>query len=144
MLYHTFQGDCQKLIADCYDDNLPKRAVQATINSAAVVHAALLLGSFDTSDTGPRAHIDEAKELLSKAQNCCETQKFDGAADLACAVEQYLKLLGKTFYEAVTDEELQAIKDALLRGAGGLATHSGHWSNCTVCYRRVRHAYGAG
>jgi len=34
------------------------------------------------------------------------------------------------WYEKVTDEELAAIKLAMVSGPRGIATHSGHWYNC--------------
>jgi hypothetical protein len=40
------------------------------------------------------------------------------------------RLLGKEFYEAVSKEELEAIKKAMVSGHGGIATHSGHWYKC--------------
>lgn len=39
-------------------------------------------------------------------------------------------MLGREFYEEVTEEEIEAIKRAMLGGRGGIASHSGHWYNC--------------
>jgi hypothetical protein len=39
-------------------------------------------------------------------------------------------LLQKERYEVVTPEELAAIKQAMVSGPAGIATHSGHWYNC--------------
>jgi hypothetical protein len=72
---------------------------------------------------------ETAKGLLGRAGKLCELP-FKGAAELAEAVEQSLRLLGKEFYEEVTKEELEAIKRAMVSGPGGIATHSGHWYNC--------------
>jgi hypothetical protein len=39
-------------------------------------------------------------------------------------------MLDKEFYEAVSGEELESIKKAMVSGRGGIATHSGHWYKC--------------
>lgn len=46
------------------------------------------------------------------------------------AVDNTLGLLGKEWNKEVTAEELAAIKQAMVSGHGGIATHSGHWYKC--------------
>lgn len=70
-----------------------------------------------------------AKELLRKALLLCK-QPFKGADTLVAAVDMSLKLLGMEFYVEVSKEEIEAIKQAMVSGPGGISTHSGHWYNC--------------
>jgi hypothetical protein len=42
-----------------------------------------------------------------------------------------MKSLRKEWYEQATPEEVAAAKRAMVSGAGGIATHSGHWYNCS-------------
>ncbi|KAH9907356.1 hypothetical protein F4778DRAFT_768940 [Xylariomycetidae sp. FL2044] len=46
------------------------------------------------------------------------------------SVQVTMRLYEGPRYEVVTPEELAAIKTAMVSGAGGIATHSGHWYNC--------------
>lgn len=55
---------------------------------------------------------------------------FDGAEQLQKDVEGAQRFLGREWYEPVTAEELAAIKVVMVSGAGGIATHSGHWYKC--------------
>lgn len=39
-------------------------------------------------------------------------------------------MLRREWYESVSAEELAAIKQAMVGGPRGIATHAGHWYNC--------------
>lgn len=62
--------------------------------------------------------MNGARELLEKALELCK-QPFQNAEQLKMAVEESIKLLGREWYEAVTSEELAAIKQAMVSGPGG-------------------------
>lgn len=70
----------------------------------------------------PQASITDQSYLVT---NTCLRNR-----QLQDAVQAMLRLYEGPRYEAVTSEELAAIKSAMVSGAGGLSTHSGHWYNC--------------
>jgi hypothetical protein len=123
-------NNCIVLINSCTRDNLPKLAVEATLYHARI---AQILGSSGLANDEGRKNAEEhremAKELLQKALILCK-QPFKGADTLAAAVDMSLKLLGMEFYAEVSKEEIEAIKQAMVSGPGGISTHSGHWYNC--------------
>jgi hypothetical protein len=45
-------------------------------------------------------------------------------------VEEAIKLLRGEWYSEVTADELALIKQAMVSGSGGIATHSGRWYQC--------------
>ncbi|KAF1915145.1 hypothetical protein BDU57DRAFT_576497 [Ampelomyces quisqualis] len=127
---NAFLNNCLILINSCTRDNLPKLAVEATLYHSRI---AQLLGASGLVNDEARKNAEEhrqmAKELLRKALILCE-QPFKGADTLAKAVDMSLKLLGMEFYAEVTKEEIEAIKQAMISGPGGMSTHSGHWYKC--------------
>jgi hypothetical protein len=129
---HTmpFLDKCLQTIKQCSDSQLPKLAAQATLYYAQIFHVSNTTKIGNESDRKNAAKVREtAKDLLEKAHKLCE-QPFNGASAFSIAIERYLSLLGKEFYEEVTKAELDAIKKAMLGGRQGIATHSGHWYNC--------------
>jgi hypothetical protein len=116
-----------KLVNECNKDSLPKVAVEASLYYARVAGLVASLGHEDRSND--TVYRDTAKDLLERAAKLCE-QPFKGADILLRAVEQSARLLGKEWYEKVTDAEIAAIKAAMVSGRGGIATHSGHWYEC--------------
>lgn len=126
----TFLSDCLQIIAGCTRDSLPKLEIEAILYYSRI---AQVRGSSGFIQEEHRANYEKyrekAKALLEEASGLCKLP-FKGAAVLGEAVEQSLRLLGKEFYEAVTKEEMEAIKRAMVSGPGGIATHSGHWYNC--------------
>ncbi|KAF1840898.1 uncharacterized protein K460DRAFT_194232 [Cucurbitaria berberidis CBS 394.84] len=122
-----FLPECIKLIDGCNDNNFPKIAVEATLYYARIAGLCTSL-SVEDRDKGGN-HREAAHVLLEKAAKLCE-QPFQGADVLEKAVEQAARLLGKEWYEKVSDEEIKAIKKAMVSGSRGIATHSGHWYNC--------------
>ncbi|KAB5577473.1 hypothetical protein GE09DRAFT_988414 [Coniochaeta sp. 2T2.1] len=73
--------------------------------------------------------IESAKETLEFSEELCHSQ-FEGAEQLRKDVEMAQRLLGREWYEPVTDEEIKAIKQAMVSGRHGINTHSGHWYKC--------------
>jgi hypothetical protein len=129
-LTRPFLQICATFIRDCNTESLPKLAVEASLYFARIVRLYRYSGLSDNSDDGKATeYVNEARELLEKAVELCK-QPFQNAKQLKMAAEESIKLLGREWYEAVTSEELASIKQAMVGGAGGIATHSGHWYNC--------------
>jgi hypothetical protein len=125
-----FLAECLQTIKQCSESQLPKLAVQATLYYAQIFHVSNPTKIDNENDRKNVAKLHEtAKDMLAKARKLCE-QPFNGAPAFSVAIERYLSLLGKEFYEEVTKAELDAIKKAMLGGRQGIATHSGHWYNC--------------
>jgi len=124
-----FLKDTKRLIDDCIRESLPKLAVEA------ILHYARIAEFFGSAQFGQNKHAkamnyrNTAKDLLSKADTLCESS-FSGRDNLRQAVVAASKMLSKEFYEAVSKEELESIKNAMVSGRGGIATHSGHWYKC--------------
>ncbi|CAG5157044.1 uncharacterized protein ALTATR162_LOCUS4837 [Alternaria atra] len=125
-----FLKDTEKLIGDCIHESLPKLAVEA------ILHYARVTQSFSGAQSGQnndRAKATDyrnlAKNLLKTANKLCE-HSFRDRNNLRQAVIAATKMLDKEFYEAVSGEELESIKKAMVSGRGGIATHSGHWYKC--------------
>jgi hypothetical protein len=125
-----FFPDCLQLIEECNNHQLPKLAVEATLEYA---HMIKFYNSPNMAKeeefTRVAGHHETAKRLLQAAQKLCE-QPFQGASILSQTLERYSRLLGKDFYEPITKAEIDAIKQAMLGDREGIATHSGHWYNC--------------
>ncbi|KAF2018601.1 NFX1-type zinc finger-containing protein 1, partial [Aaosphaeria arxii CBS 175.79] len=129
-LTKPFLKNCNGFIDSCTKESLPQLAVQAIIFFSRVVfsfHSMRILGT--ESRAMAKQFVEQAKELLQNAIELCQ-QPFRDAEQLKVAVEHSLELLGREWYEEVTAEELQAIKDAMVSGGRGISTHSGHWYNC--------------
>lgn len=129
-LAKTFFASCKSLITGCVLENLPKLAVEVILSYAKVAH------SWESFCQLSKNCIEEAsenvkfaKELLEEAKELCKLE-FGSADILRAFVEDLIKLLRKSWYEAVTPEEIAAIKAAMVSGSSGIATHSGHWYNC--------------
>ena len=120
---------CKTFLADCETENLPKLAVETSIYFARIARLYQFSGLSDSDKTIVTEYSNEAIEQLQKALLLCK-EPFQDAEQLKKAVEDAIKLLQREWYEEVTSEELHAIKQAMVRGPGGIATHSGHWYNC--------------
>lgn len=134
-LTKPFLEICGTFIKDCNSENLPKLAVEASLYYARVARhyrsSSLSTNDDDKKDTAKATeYVNEARDLLEKALELCQ-RPFENAEQLKKAVEESIKFLGKEWYEAVTAEELASIKQAMVGGSRGLATHSGHWYNCS-------------
>jgi hypothetical protein len=125
-----FLKDCKKLIGDCILESLPKLAVKASLYYARI---AQLFGSSglakDTDREKATGYRNTAKALLTQAVKLCESS-FRDRDTLRQGIATATKMMNKEFYEAVSKEELEAIKKAMVSGPGGIATHSGHWYKC--------------
>jgi hypothetical protein len=128
-LTKPFFQTCKTFLADCNTENLPKLAVETSIYFARIVRLYQSCGLSDSDKIIATEYSKEATEQLQKALLLCK-QPFQDAEQLKKAVEDTVKLLQREWYEEVTPEELRAIKQAMVRGPRGIATHSGHWYNC--------------
>lgn len=125
-----FLQSCTKLINDCTTESLPKLAVEATLYYSRI---AQLFGSSTLITNAQRekakAYRQTAKDLLTQAEQLCK-KSFRDRDTLLEAIVHALKMLGREFYEPVSQEEIDQIKRAMVSGYGGMATHSGHWYDC--------------
>ncbi|KIW22051.1 uncharacterized protein PV07_12556 [Cladophialophora immunda] len=129
-LTKPFLQICATLIRDCNTESLPKLAVEASLYFARIVQLYRSSGLSGCNDDGKATrYANEARELLGKAVELCD-QPFQNAEQLKTAAEESIKLLGREWYEPVTSAELASIKQAMVGGSKGMATHSGHWYNC--------------
>ena len=134
-LVTPFFNDCTNFVANCSsaETNLPKLAVEASLNHAATARLyETYCRATNTDIPHASAYVASAKALLEKAKEYC-TLGFSNADALLGAVEESLRLLGREWYEEVSAEEIAAVKKAMLSagsGGGGIDTHSGHWYNC--------------
>ena len=135
----SFFASCEQLIVDCDAENQPKSGVEARLyyGRIACLHQSYSFAAKRPEDTGTTtimttttAHVQRAKTFLAEAAQLCAQGFFQNADGLQTAVEETLRLLGKQWYEPVSAAELATIKAAMVSGAGGLATHSGHWYKC--------------
>ncbi|KAM0157524.1 hypothetical protein ACHAPG_004647 [Botrytis cinerea] len=132
-LSKPFFKSCLSHIESCRDESLPRLAVEGILYFAKI---ARLFDSYTrsaaNSEAGERDYpspIEKAKRLLDEAKALCK-EGFQNADSLLAAVENSIKYLSREWYEEVTKEELDAIKNAMVSGRGGIATHSGHWYEC--------------
>ncbi|EFR02412.1 NFX1-type zinc finger-containing protein 1 [Nannizzia gypsea CBS 118893] len=126
-----FFRNCEKFITECDAQNLPKLAVEASVLFAS------LSRSFEDDCRSSRINLDTAKGvietakgLLEKALETCQ-RPFYNVEGLRVVVEQSINSMKREWYEEVTSVEKEAIKAAMLSGPRGIATHSGHWYNCS-------------
>ncbi|OAL74790.1 hypothetical protein A7D00_0384 [Trichophyton violaceum] len=126
-----FFQTCKKFIAECETQNLPKLAVEGTLLCASIAR------SFEAHCRSTKTNIDAAtkivetaEELLEKALKTCQ-RPFHNAESLRTLVEQSIRSMKTEWYEEITSDEKEAIKAAMLSGPKGIATHSGHWYNCS-------------
>ncbi|KAI4196174.1 MAG: hypothetical protein LQ350_006722 [Teloschistes chrysophthalmus] len=127
---YEFFEQCSLIIDQCSDLSLPKFSVEATLLYARVARAYQAFShSFKTNVDNSSDYVKKAEELLNKANELC-AHPFENAAKLRHAVQESLKSLRREWYEEVTAEEKKAIRDAMVSGPRGIATHSGHWYNC--------------
>ncbi|KAL8397632.1 hypothetical protein RB594_004369 [Gaeumannomyces avenae] len=126
-----FLQECKGFIEECRQENLPRMEVQGIAAYARVAKSFLSSRPAETSSSSPsaQAYIDIARDLLERASGLCKV-RFEGAKELQAEIEQITRLYVREWYEPVTADEIAAIKAAMLSGAAGIATHSGHWYKC--------------
>ncbi|KAK6219129.1 hypothetical protein LQW54_002378 [Pestalotiopsis sp. IQ-011] len=131
-----FMKDCAELIADARKAFLIRIEVGAIL---ALAKTSMLVAGYTrgqaaltptTEKEKESFEKDKIKELLDSAADACEKLQDAHGRQLQDAVQAMLRLYEGPRYEAVTSQELAAIKSAMVSGAGGLSTHSGHWYNC--------------
>ncbi|KAK5189250.1 hypothetical protein LTR47_011248 [Exophiala xenobiotica] len=121
---------CGTFIRDCGVDMLPKLAVEASLYFAHGVSLRQSAGlSIGIDQARTTQYAQDARDLLEKAMDLCNLP-FQNADQLRAAAEESVKLLRREWYEELSPEELASIKQAMVTGPGGFATHSGHWYNC--------------
>lgn len=124
-----FFESCQTFILDCNSEHLPKLNVEARLYFAQGARRYQSSSIQQTSREKATEHVATAREYLKEAEDLC-VQRFQNADKLLTAVQETAKSLRKEWYEPVSEEELASIKNAMVSGAAGLMTHSGHWYNC--------------
>ncbi|KAL2813322.1 hypothetical protein BDW59DRAFT_167563 [Aspergillus cavernicola] len=107
---------CEEFITSSMSGKFPRLCVEVQLyyGRIAFLYQSVVLPSGTASGTETSQvteYVVRAKEYIQQAA-------------------ESLKLLNNARYEAVTKEELDAIKLAMVSGRSGLATHSGHWYNC--------------
>jgi hypothetical protein len=127
----SFFESCGELIGECDVENLPRSSVEVRLYYSRI---ARLYQSYSFAAKSPdiskaMEHVKCAKIFLLEAKDLC-ARGFQNANALQGAVEETLKLLGKEWYEPVSENEIATIKAAMVSGAEGISTHSGHWYNC--------------
>lgn len=101
---------CAKFIQDCNDENLPKIAVESTLQFAETARSfQSCMHSLKLDIKDAAATVTQARELLEQAKQLC-LRKFQNAEELRKAVEETLRLLEKEWYEEVTPEDIASIK----------------------------------
>ena len=132
-----FLKDCKALIVDSSTHALPRIAIQGSLAYAQITKYLQRSKAYrESSPEGVREYVETARKLLDDAENMCRVG-FDGAEQVLKDIQDAQRLLGREWYQAVTAEEIAAIKIAMVSGSSGIATHSGHWYKClnghTVC-----------
>ncbi|KAF2638002.1 hypothetical protein P280DRAFT_456763 [Massarina eburnea CBS 473.64] len=128
----TFLRVCNESIKKYNNEKLPKLAVETVLYHGRIVRAyqtSSPIVANSTHNAKAAAYVEQSKKLLEQAQELCR-KSFQHADSLLVAVNESLKLLKKEWHEDVTADELAAIKQAMVSGRGGIATHSGHWYYC--------------
>ncbi|KAK0624972.1 hypothetical protein B0T17DRAFT_639113 [Bombardia bombarda] len=133
---NDFFEACQSLIAEASKAKLPRLVISASLSFAKIsqlysgyrrAHASVIK-SPPKGIAIPGDQTETARELLATALELC-----DGLPDneeLRAPLVAMMRLYEGPKYETVTPEEIEAIKTAMVSGAGGIMTHSGHWYNC--------------
>ncbi|KAF7881219.1 uncharacterized protein EAF02_007110 [Botrytis sinoallii] len=132
-LAKPFFKSCLSYIESCRDESLPRLAVEGILYFAKIARLFdLYTRSIANHEAGGikfPSQTEKAKSLLDEAKGLCR-EGFQSADSLLIAVETLIRHLGREWYEEVTKEELDAIRNAMVSGRGGIATHSGHWYEC--------------
>jgi hypothetical protein len=137
-----FLGQCTDLITKATEAKLPRLTIPATLSYARIAqleawyrrttnntNSPIDAGTSNgTMDPAPMSSTETARHLLDSALALCDT--LPDETDLRAEVEETMRLYSGPRYETVTPEEIAAIKSAMVDGAGGIATHSGHWYRC--------------
>ncbi|KAF3482227.1 uncharacterized protein GIQ15_04986 [Arthroderma uncinatum] len=130
LLVAQFLQKCEIFIAECDVKNLPKLSVEVTLFYTRIARSFEYLSRSTKTDLDKSAsYVGTANKMLEKALEVCQIP-FHNAKGLRAAVEESIRYMAKEWYEEVTQEEVEAVKAAMVSGSGGIATHSGHWYLC--------------
>lgn len=122
--------ECERLVEKSSEQNFPRIAVAATLSYARVVRGMQGVASnISDGEVVGITTVENARHLLEAAEGMCKAS-FQGSQELVTHVQRMIKVLRGPWYEAVTQEELDAIKSAMVSDPRGIATHSGHWYEC--------------
>lgn len=119
--------NCLQLARQSRAENFPKVFVQLTLCHGRTAKA--LQSHCHSASAAVLGQVENARVLLGEALEMCSSLKFNGADQLKTEVEETLRLYSDR-YEAMTAEEMASIKTAMVSGASGIASHSGHWYKC--------------
>ena len=137
-----FLKDCRDLIIQANEGSLTRIVIMATLSFAKVAQMDGWYHRTHPGETPNDLHLEEGYEGLRNLEDRVETTRNLLAAALKLCdelgnfpelhekVQEMARLYEGPRYEAVTLEELQSIKMAMVSGPRGIATHSGHWYNC--------------
>lgn len=130
-----FFGKCTIFIPECFNNDQPKLAIEATINMARLAGAYSASNRATTDIDGMLRHSASAtKHLLDAQKRCIEMHDaIKILGNLPEQLERWIKILPR--YNEITPAELQSVQNAMLIGRDGLATHSGHWYQCSSGHR---------
>ncbi|EPE32161.1 hypothetical protein GLAREA_07294 [Glarea lozoyensis ATCC 20868] len=130
LLAIPFFESCKAFIGECHVENLPKLLVEASLFYASIARCFESFCNTDKIDLRTStAYIAKAKQLFEEASEVCK-QPFHNAQSLRDTVEVSIRLMRRQWYDEVTADELNAIKNTMVQGSQGIASHSGHWYNC--------------
>jgi hypothetical protein len=139
-----FLHHCQGLITAATSAKLPRLVIPTILSYARIAQldgwyraVATAAATTDiqpknepTNETTEESPAEKARSLLTHALTLCSTIPGQDGDAYRAEVEETAKLFAETRYEEVTPAEIAAIKSAMVSGAGGLATHAGHWYTC--------------
>lgn len=137
-----FLKDCRDLIIQANEGSLTRIVIMATLSFAKVAQMDGWYHRTHPGETLNDLHLKEEYKGLENLEDRIETTRNLLTAALKLCdevgtfpelhekVQEMARLYEGPRYEAVTLEELQSIKTAMVSGPRGIATHSGHWYNC--------------
>ena len=135
-----FFGQCTSFIPECFNNDQPKLATEATIIMARIAGAYSTSNRVGADIDGILRHTASAQEHLLDAQKRCD--EMGDRIRILGNLPQQLETLIKTLpsYNKLTPAELDSIKSALTSGRDGIEKHSGHWYQCSNGHR-VSHSF---
>ncbi|KAK5661070.1 hypothetical protein OQA88_10960 [Cercophora sp. LCS_1] len=118
------------LIQQAIEEKLLRVTVRGIIGYARVMAAAHSSRSLCfAKGSKPEQYVNTARALLDAGVKLCNGS-IDTDGSMQAELEDLQGLLRREWYEEVTEEEIRAIKSAMVSGPGGISTHSGHWYKC--------------
>jgi hypothetical protein len=130
----TLLHHCGAFVHECQNINLFRMAVQGVIAYARLAkflesYSRAIPPSWSTQSIPSTKYTNNARDLLKLASEMCKVA-FENVGELRMEVEEISRLYERERYEPVTADEIASIKSAMVNGAAGIATHSGHWYRC--------------